>query len=540
FTKEIQCQRLLVSCGVSTQRIPTHSWNFLFRRDVKNLENASDEEIENVIDYFSNLIRLIRLETVQNSQEDLAQLLQKVQRHTKCSPDYCIRRNKTTKVKQCTYLGKKKPSGELEFKPERNDPLLNKFNAFIIQLWRANIDIAPVISERALLAYLAKYISKCEVQPKALDEIFSKIVEGMAQDSKAKTAIQKMFIKSCSDRDISAQEVCHTLLSLPFCSSGGRKFIIVNTSPKKWQTLNNEEFDEENTSKGKNFLEKYRERPDYLNDLSLWNAAKFYNLPKWSSVKPGKENIVRIFPRYTNFKDDTEVSEQYYKQQVVLHIGLPWRYEEDLNPDSQPWKTVYEYFKVNEKTCEMYKLNNVNENSDDEFESDDDASNADSEEEFMVLSRLGPKSDVPEIQLGTRQVDLDYNWTDSYLKYEHLGTPQEMQSFLDRMKGIDSTDNNNNNSFDEQIPQLNFSPDQQEIIGIVKEHIVNLKSGNNYSANVAKTILIQSKAETGKSYVIKYLTSVLKNDLGPDSYLIATPTGVSAILINAKNTAFCV
>jgi len=73
-------------------------------------------------------------------------------------------------------------SEEVEFKPRRNDPNLNKFNAFLMQLWRANMDISPVISKRALLAYLAKYISKCELQSKSLQGIFNTVTDSLDGD----------------------------------------------------------------------------------------------------------------------------------------------------------------------------------------------------------------------------------------------------------------------------------------------------------------------------------------------------------------------
>jgi hypothetical protein len=36
----------------------------------------------------------------------------------------------------------------------------------------------------------------------------------------------------------------------------------------------------------------------------------------------------------------------------------------------------------------------------------------------MILSRLGPTSNICGIDLGKRTVDLNYNWTDAHKKYE--------------------------------------------------------------------------------------------------------------------------
>lgn len=75
-----------------------------------------------------------------NVQEDLAQSLVTVQRHTKHSK-HRQRISKKTKQTECRFKFpqdlQEKPhitkldSGSFEFNPERNDPLLNKYNQFI-------------------------------------------------------------------------------------------------------------------------------------------------------------------------------------------------------------------------------------------------------------------------------------------------------------------------------------------------------------------------------------------------------------------------
>lgn len=137
---------------------------------------------------------------------------------------------------------------------------------FIIQLWRANIDIAPVISRRALISYLAKYISKCEVASEALESVFKTVIDSLDEDSQAKKVIHKVFMKACGERDVSAQEVCHILLRLKLYSAGGRNFVYLNMSDNKWKQLQTEEDDEEcgPTKIGTSVLQKYMERPDKI------------------------------------------------------------------------------------------------------------------------------------------------------------------------------------------------------------------------------------------------------------------------------------
>ena len=84
-------------------------------------------------------------------------------------------------------------STEIEFIPERNDERLNKFNPFIISTWRANIDIAPVLSKKAIIEYLSKYVSKSEVQSKTLQEICSTVCGSLNGGDKAKRAIHNII-----------------------------------------------------------------------------------------------------------------------------------------------------------------------------------------------------------------------------------------------------------------------------------------------------------------------------------------------------------
>ncbi|KAK3916503.1 Protein TraJ [Frankliniella fusca] len=68
-------------------------------------------------------------------------------------------------------------------------------------------------------------------------------------------AIHKLYMKSCAERDIGAQEVCHGLLGLPFCSAGGRKFVYLNLSEKKWiqisESLRSDDTENDQTIHGK-------------------------------------------------------------------------------------------------------------------------------------------------------------------------------------------------------------------------------------------------------------------------------------------------
>ncbi|KAK3924207.1 tRNA pseudouridine synthase B, partial [Frankliniella fusca] len=476
--------------------------------DVSNLDNMSEEYIQHVLDYYSELVTAINpipdasspdthpcrrsYNVVEDFKQDLAELLHKVHRHTQCKPDSYFRIKKGSDVRQCRY-GFPKPfphqaslekteDGGWTFEPERDcDPRMNKYNQFIIQLWRANIDIAPVISKQALISYLVKYISKSEVNSNTLNELFCGAMEQLDEDDNVKKVLHKIYMKSCAERDISAQEVCHGLQGLPLCSAGKRKFIIVNLSLKKWLQIIND--DDEIDKIGKSTIERYCERPHHLENLTLLEAAKSYDMLKWR--RNCRDNIVRVFPRSNGIVGDEILDEKYYKSKILLHVH--WRDHSTLKSDNESWKEVYHRNNLKTENDNNLSLN-FEEQMDSEYDSEDDFNDAFEEsEESMLVSRLAPnKIETSNISLGKRDVDLHYDWIASSKKHEEYGSIAEFESFIDCQK---------------KHHAVQFSSDQQVVVAQLNSQIEKVK--NNEIQNL-KRILIQGKAGTGKSLIIKW------------------------------------
>ena len=68
------------------------------------------------------------------------------------------------------------------------------------------------------------------------------------------------------------------------------------------------------------FVEKYENRPVYLETMTLWEVAKSINTKTWK--RHVKHHIVGIYPKYC-LGDDDDLNEKYYRQIVLLHV--PWR-----------------------------------------------------------------------------------------------------------------------------------------------------------------------------------------------------------------------
>ena len=170
-----------------------------------------------------------------DDQQDYIDLVNKLQRHTRCSPSYCLR---TKDGKQSCRFGYPKENVEHTFvcddergQPElitaRNDPLINPHNWLQLQGWRANIDLKPILSIHAALQYISKYASKAEPRSTAFSEILNQILSESSLDDLILTSVQKLLLHSVAERDISAQETCHLLLGIPLYHSS-RAFVFLN------------------------------------------------------------------------------------------------------------------------------------------------------------------------------------------------------------------------------------------------------------------------------------------------------------------------
>jgi hypothetical protein len=153
--------------------------------------------------------------TLSDNQQELVELINRVQRHAKCS-SYCLRRDKITKKGVCrfrfpqdlrdlTELVQKEGESLPEFLTKRNDPLLNSYNPTWILGWRANMDFRPVLSPHAAISYISKYVSKTETQSKTYKDILQTVVGNSDPNIRVAVVYQKVLSRLVGERDISGE-----------------------------------------------------------------------------------------------------------------------------------------------------------------------------------------------------------------------------------------------------------------------------------------------------------------------------------------------
>ena len=168
-------------------------------------------------------------------EEDLRKLIATSQRHTTCSPAYCLRtkhgkqscRFNYPKALQ-THTDVEDVDGALEVLTARNDPLINSHNPVQLSVWRANVDMQYCVSRTKVINYCAKYATKSEPRSQPLKDVYKHIIKGLGDSDTSLKAVQKLLINSVGERDYSAQDTSHLLLQIPLFMAS-RDFVVLKS-----------------------------------------------------------------------------------------------------------------------------------------------------------------------------------------------------------------------------------------------------------------------------------------------------------------------
>ena len=100
----------------------------------------------------------------------------------------------------------------------RNDSALNQYNPAFSLGWRANVDVSPCTDARAVAVYIAKYASKAEKPSVNFGEVMTALSTRLEEDTPSRVIFQKLLGRILTERDYTAQEVCHQLLDCSMMS----------------------------------------------------------------------------------------------------------------------------------------------------------------------------------------------------------------------------------------------------------------------------------------------------------------------------------
>ena len=294
---------------------------------------------------------------IQDHEIDYNQSIRSVQIHT-CKDNYCLRKKRFSNSKICRFRFPKQLldeskieifSGKIEFTSKRNSSHINSHNRFILQQWRANMDIQPITSIDTVLHYIAKYASKSESSSEDMKSFIQQTVKDTSNQTTPNSVFAKILLHMCAERDYSSQKIFYVLMGWNLFSCS-RSFVLLNFKRDDWfelQTNNNSNDTNTEEIPLSNPFETYVNRKTEYESLSL---RQFY-----SSIYERKSNgkstwskrrisaIVRVLPKRKY--DDKGDNEEYLKTQSILNI--PWRNRNELNPNNQPWKDIHDRHSLN-------------------------------------------------------------------------------------------------------------------------------------------------------------------------------------------------
>ena len=332
------------------------------------------------------------------------------------------------------------------------------------------------------------------------------------------------MIKTLGERDISAQEAMHLLLSLKLYSS--TFFVIpVNLDGSRRIKVNYHSTDSQCTEDS--LLDQYANRNQYQQQfpdgqfmtLNFLDFTRKYKIVSGRITKRTDNTVLRVFPTYSgNPKRDT--FPLYCKYQLLRY--KPWKetqsdaWENENETDAlfiAKWSEFLRTpYAANHVPDWVEKLENldayfVSEHSEEEnqLSASDTCANSGTREEWMILSDLRQPFDNHSLQ------NSNYNWCQdrSFYTCQQIG---EMPSWIEQQKKTYIVQQNQI-----LIDTATFNTKQSIAFNIVKMHY------QQENPKEPLLLIILGEGGTGKSYVI----NALRNLLG-QSCAVAAPTGKAA------------
>ena len=226
-------------------------------------------------------------DVLSNIEEDYLDLVNTVQRHTKCNSAYCLRVDSDGNqycrfhypfdIQDKTFIkyneNKRKIGSEItpEIVAKRNDSRVNRHQQLQLQGWRANCDIQLVIDHHACVEYLAKYAAKGEKMTSVARDAFVNVVSNLSCDSSPKAAIRKLMMKCVGERDMGIQEVMHQIMSLKLYRSSFKVLTMSLENSRKCKLSATDIIPEESD------LERYAGRLTFGRHLATCNFVDFFS-----------------------------------------------------------------------------------------------------------------------------------------------------------------------------------------------------------------------------------------------------------------------
>lgn len=459
-------------------------------------------------------------------ENDYSELVNTVQRHTKCNSAYCLRENKEGQQKcrfnfpidtvEKTHLKFEKvhrKNGNETYRPvivsERNDCRVNRHQRLQLQGWRANCDIQLVIDHHACIEYLAKYASKGEKLSSVVRDAFVNVVSKLSDYSDPKSAIKKLMIQAVGERDMSIQEVMHQILSLKLFSSSFQCITLCLNGSHQLKVVDGE------LVKEPSIIDQYANRMevnDSLLDCNLEQFVSQYSVVKGAIVQRKSPVIVRTIPNYSSNANGPNYG-KFCKFQLLKY--KPW-----LRSPSEIWNNVQESDDIFANVWHQFLSTDLGKMLVPSWKRQLQCA-----EEYIILPRAEEEQNPPSLEREEWMYVADFARYNSDLisnnQHQILQMLQEsrnsfssnviqsMPFWIEQQKSIAEQENMNQVAL---VDPLLLNEEQKLAYEIITSH-------TKFQNMKPLLMIITGQAGSGKSYLIDCLRNFLANSCIVCSYL---------------------
>ena len=297
--------------------------------------------------------------------------------------------------------------------------------------WLANTDFAPCTDEKSVIHYLAKYTSKEEKKSEKLIDIGKNIVERLPTSDPTTDPLLRyipmLYNKMISERDWSAQEVCHLLLGLDL-HRGSRAVSDLDVRPNSVQRRNLN-LEDGVAVVADTWIEQYCRRDENMEAESLLEVMRGYNWRRKAFAPVRNQKILNVYPRPNQQKDPAK----WCRVKILPHHPFRNVDESDLLAGYAGWEEAYEHRRRHHThpSDPLGDLLNAEVPSSDESVSNDGDINEDQQDDELMALRNphhGEGTGPIETNLGRRPENLEYDWLHRDFDINVSQTEQHMES----------------------------------------------------------------------------------------------------------------
>ncbi|XP_066936565.1 uncharacterized protein [Clytia hemisphaerica] len=385
----------------------------------------------------------------------------------------------------------------------------------------ANCDIQIILDHNACLNYIAKYASKAEKISDVAKEAFTSVIGNLSGKETSGNIFRKLIIKSVGERDFSAQEVMHQIMSLKLhCSS----FDVVSCSLEGSRQM---KIDNDGVETKTSFLDDYASRYVYEdNEIRQSNLIDFVSNWKISAKdkkiqKRKKAVVVRTFPNYSpNPKSDSYPL--FCKFQLIKY--KPWNDSVDslwegLQATNETYCQKWKEFinsSLGRELVPNWKRHYINANNF-EYQVEDEENEEEESENIFLREDWMDIADLNSMPNNVSTENQQY-WTDSYDSY----TQDQINAMPFWIEEKKKTFENDNPTDYSQYQVENLNAEQLQAYNIVHDHAQNINAD-------PLQMIITGIAGSGKSYLINCIKKLLGKKCLLTSYF-----GIAAFNINGR------